>query len=140
MVVVNELIAFTNQINPAITISWHTKGEVIFYGFEVLSPEQLSRDYEIALKLSEVNGYTVVKTEKSVAGYSDWVSLTFGVPAYTIEVGDASLQHPIPEEFLLEVFEQNKDVPIVALEQVGGVFSNEMSVSKKKVKNKICEE
>lgn len=119
---VRALIDFTKKVNPAITISWHTKGEVIYYGFESLSEQSLQRDYEIALKLSAVNGYPVIKTEGSVGGYSDYVSLVYDVPAFTIELGNANIPHPLGEENLLEKFEQNKNVPIVALESVGGVF------------------
>ncbi len=119
---VRALIDFTKQVNPAITISWHTKGEVIYYGFESLSEQSLERDYEIGLKLSAVNGYPLVKTEGSVGGYSDYISLVYDVPAFTIELGNANIPHPLGEEYLLEAFEQNKDVPVVALQSVGGVF------------------
>ena len=33
---VNTLINLTNSVNPALTLSWHTKGEVIYYGFAYL--------------------------------------------------------------------------------------------------------
>ena len=112
---VQALINFTNQVRPDITLSYHTKGEVIYYGFETLSPAQLRRDYLIATELSAVNGYPVIKTEGSVGGYSDWVSLNLGVPAFTIEVGNPSIPHPITEQYLNTIFEQNKDVPLAAL-------------------------
>lgn len=120
------MIDFTTKINPSITISWHTKGEVIYYGFATLTEEELARDLEIANMLRAVNGYPVVRTYGSVGGYQDYVSLNFKVPAYTIELGSASIPHPIGEEYLLEIFELNKDVPIVALQAVGGVVSAEV--------------
>ena len=122
---VRNLIDFTKQVNPSITLSWHTKGEVIYYGFESLSENSLKRDYEIALKLSAVNGYPVIKTEGSVGGYSDYISLVYDVPAFTIELGNANIPHPLGEEYLLEIFELNKNVPVVALESVGGKFFNQ---------------
>lgn len=115
---VQTLIDFTNQVKPDITLSYHTKGEVIYYGFETLSDAQLARDYAIASTISDTNGYPIVKTSGSVAGYSDWVSLNLGVPAFTIEVGNNSLSHPIGEEYLNVIFEQNKEVPRVALDAV----------------------
>ncbi len=115
---VRALIDFTNRVQPNITLSYHTRGEIIYYGFEVLEAEQLERDYEIARQISAVNGYQIVKTEASVGGYSDWVSLNLGVPAFTIEVGNASIPHPIGEENLPLIFEQNKDVPLTALQAV----------------------
>ena len=118
------MINFTARVNPSISISWHTKGEVIYYGFETLSEEELARDFAIAEKLSQSNGYPVVRTVGSVGGYSDFVSLYYKVPAYTIEIGSVSIPHPIGEEYLMEIFERNKMVPIVAIEEVGGVVSN----------------
>lgn len=118
---VKILTEFTKQIYPSITISWHTKGEVIYYGFYTLPPKLIARDYQIVLKISEVNGYSVLKTEGSVGGFSDWVSLNLEVPAFTIEIGNQNISHPLNEENLSVVFEQNKYVPIVALNAVNNV-------------------
>ena len=115
---VNVLINFAKSINFDISLSWHTKGEVIYYGFYTLTNAQIERDYNIAVKMAEFNGYKVVKTEGSVGGFSDWVSLNYGLPAFTIELGNAMLMHPLGVENLPVVFEQNKYVPIVALNSV----------------------
>ena len=109
------LIDFAYSIRPDITLSFHTKGEVIFYGFETLSQEELERDRLIAEAISKVNGYAVTKTVGSVAGFSDWVSLYLGVPAYTIEVAPISSPTPVPLEYLDSAFDKNKDVPVTAL-------------------------
>lgn len=115
---VNTLINFTNLVNPALTLSWHTKGEVIYYGFETLTQTQIERDRQIAIKLSELNGYQIIKTENSTGGYSDWVSQNFEVPAFTVEVGNSAIPHPIGEEYLPIIFEQNKEVALAALDIV----------------------
>lgn len=115
---VNALINFARSINFDISLSWHTKGEVIYYGFYTLTNAQIERDFNIATKMADVNGYKVVKTEGSVGGFSDWVSLNYGIPAFTIELGNSALTHPLGEENLPIVFEQNKFVPIVALNSV----------------------
>ena len=116
------MIDFTAKVVPSITLSWHTKGEVIYYGFETLDNESLTRDYNIGAKLSESNGYPLVRTTGSVGGYSDYVSAYYNVPAYTIEVGSSTIPHPIGREYLMEIFEINKNVPIIALESVGGII------------------
>ena len=115
---VKALINFTKIVNPALTISYHTKGEVIYYGFEVLNEESINRDYQIGLELSNVTGYELVRTIASTGGYSDWVSQHLQVPAYTIEVGNANLPHPLGIENLELVLEQNKDVPLTALNAI----------------------
>ena len=109
-------IDFTYRVNPSLTLSFHTKGEVIYYGFETLTPEQLERDREIAEIISSINGYRPIKTENSTGGYSDWVSEYLGVPAFTIEIGPASEPTPIPLEQVPIGIEKNKDIPLVMLE------------------------
>lgn len=120
---VRELIAFTNKNQPKGTLSYHTKGEVIYYGFETLTPAQIERDLRIAQQLSAVNGYEIIKTENSTGGYSDWVSLNLEVPAFTIEVGNALIPHPIGLEYLPEIFEQNKDIPLTFLNSINELFA-----------------
>ena len=110
-----SLIDFTRQVRPALTISYHSKGEVIFYGFTGQSEQDVERDRIIGERLSSTTGYPLVFTENSAGGYKDWCIRVLGIPSYTIEVGDVNLEHPIDEEFLPEIFEQNKDVPLVAL-------------------------
>lgn len=115
---VKALIDFTQEVNPVLTLSYHTKGEVIYYGFEVLTEQELARDLAIANAISLENGYiptlTSTSTYKSTGGYSDWVSLNLRVPAYTVEVGNSSIPHPIGLEYLPSIVELNKNVPVVA--------------------------
>ncbi|MFA6860296.1 MAG: M14 family zinc carboxypeptidase [Clostridia bacterium] len=115
---VNDLIKFTLKIMPDLTLSYHSKGNVIYYGFEMLSEEEIARDLKIANVFALETGYTVIKTENSTGGFSDWVSLVLKIPAFTIEVGSDEISHPITEEFLPEIFEKNKDIPLIALKQI----------------------
>lgn len=110
-----SLIDFTRRVRPSLTISYHSKGEVIYYAFVDESEEDIARDREIGEQLSALTGYPLIPTENSAGGYKDWCIRTLQIPAYTIEVGDESLPHPIGEENLPEIFEQNKDVPLTAL-------------------------
>ena len=126
---VNNLINFTLKNQPSATISYHTKGEVIYYGFEGLSQEQLARDLSIAEKIAEVTGYEVVRTSNSTGGYSDWVTRYLTVPAFTVEVGDIDIPHPIGEEYLPEIFEQNKDVPLTVLNAINEITSTQQKRS-----------
>ena len=114
---VKSLIDFTLQTKPSLTISYHSKGEVIFYGFQGQSEQDIARDKSIGEKLALATGYPLIFTENSAGGYKDWCIRALKIPSYTIEVGDVGLEHPITEENLPEIFEQNKDVPIIALNQ-----------------------
>lgn len=125
---VNNLINFTNRIRPALTISYHSKGEVIYYGFAGESEQNVIRDRMIGEQLSELTGYPLIFTEESSGGYKDWCIRYLQIPSYTIEVGNENLEHPISEESLPLIFEQNKDVPVLAL-QLAILYQNEINTS-----------
>lgn len=114
---VQNLINFTLKNRPLITISYHSKGNVIYYGFAGQSEENISRDQSIGESLSGLTGYPLIFTENSTGGYKDWCINTLKIPAYTIEVGDDSLEHPLGIENLPEIYSRNKDVPLLALEK-----------------------
>lgn len=115
---VRLLIDFTYRVNPSLTLSFHTKGEVIYYGFETLTESQLERDRQIAELISSINGYIPIKTENSTGGYSDWVSEYLGVPAFTIEIAPASEPTPIPLKQVPIGIDKNKDIPVVLLNRL----------------------
>ncbi|MBR6778730.1 MAG: hypothetical protein IKM43_01060 [Clostridia bacterium] len=121
---VQSLINFTLQTKPVITISYHTKGNVIFYGFEGQSEQDLNRDLNIGEALSETTGYPLIFTENSTGGYKDWCIDTLKIPAYTIEVGDENLPHPLGLETLPEIYQRNKNVPLVALEKAKEFYNS----------------
>ena len=112
---VQNLINFTLKNKPLLTISYHSKGNVIYYGFEGQSDENILRDRQIGEVLSDLTGYPLIFTENSTGGYKDWCINTLKIPAYTIEVGDENLEHPLGEETLPEIYARNKDVPLTAL-------------------------
>lgn len=99
---------FTYFVRPDATLSFHSKGEVIYYGFRDFETNQ--RDYEIALELSKTNGYSVEIAKNSVGGYKDWCISALKIPSFTIEVGSDDLTHPIGIENLDQIFDKNKDL------------------------------
>ena len=125
-----SLIDFTRQVKPSLTISYHSKGEVIFYGFPGQSEQDLERDRLIGEALSATTGYPLVFTENSSGGYKDWCIRVLTIPSYTIEVGNIDLPHPITDENLPEIFEQNKDVPLVALNEAIR-YQNQINIQQK---------
>lgn len=118
---VRNLIDFSYRIRPDLTLSFHTKGDVIYYGFDLLTTQELARDRQIAEYISTINGYTPIKTENSVAGYSDWASLNLKVPAFTIEIAPVTAPTPVPIEYVEQAFEANKDIVPRLLEYLNEV-------------------
>lgn len=132
---VQSLINFTLKTKPLLTISYHSKGNVIYYGFENQSAEDIARDQNIGEALSESTGYPLVFTENSTGGYKDWCINTLKIPAYTIEVGDVSLSHPIGVESLPKIYNRNKNVPIIALEKANE-YAKQIDFSLPQVQNR----
>jgi len=103
-----SLISFTKKINPSLTISFHAKGEEIYYDF---FDEKLKKEhYPYALIAKKVTGYKIVENLKSAGGYKDWCIENQKIPSLTIEVGSDILVHPIGEENLDEIYLRVKDL------------------------------
>lgn len=100
---------FTLKISPDITVSYHSKGEEIYYQF-FQGKKDNRRDARIAKTLAEVTGYTIKSTPNSAGGYKDWCIKTLKIPAFTIEVGSDKLAHPIRYNHLEEIYQKNKKV------------------------------
>jgi len=92
------------------SLAFHSKGEVIYYGFEKYKDE-LKKDYEIAKIISSVNHYKIIKTKNSTGGLSDYMNYKLKKSAFTIELGGDNLSHPITEKHLPNIFYKNKDIP-----------------------------
>ncbi len=84
---------YTLALSPALTLAYHTQGEVIYWRF---------LDYEpvgsraIAESFSSASGYAVEATPylSGFAGYKDWFLQDFDRPGYTIEAGRG--ENPLP--------------------------------------------
>lgn len=95
-----SLINFLDK-NPIVgSLSIHTKGEVVYYGYDELSTTELTRDKMIAEQLATYLNFTPEKTVASVGGVSDFISKYYRVPAFTIELGNDSLPHPLNKKCL----------------------------------------
>jgi hypothetical protein len=100
----------TCSVAPAATISYHCKGEEIYWEF-FQPPKAALRDLKLALPIAAETGYTIVDALPSAGGYKDWCIQTLKIPAYTVEVGNVAFKYPFPYSELPVIFEQNKDVP-----------------------------
>ncbi len=100
---------FTLKIKPNATISYHSKGEEIYYDDKHLS---------LAKKLASVTGYQIKKTPNSAGGYKDWCVEKLKIPAFTIEVGRDELVHPLKISDLDEIYNKNKGVITALTENI----------------------
>ncbi len=85
---------FTYAVRPEFTVSWHTKGEEIYWRFHQPLFRAL-RDKKHAARLSESTGYPLKEAPRSAGGYKDWCVEKLKIPAMTVETGDDALSHPL---------------------------------------------
>jgi g-D-glutamyl-meso-diaminopimelate peptidase len=80
------LYEFTLKHNFALTVSYHTQGEEIYWKFSGIEPEGAR---EIAENMAAVSGYSIadVPYESGFAGYKDWFIQETKKPGFTIEAG-----------------------------------------------------
>jgi g-D-glutamyl-meso-diaminopimelate peptidase len=97
---------FTLKIKPDYTLSYHTKGEEIYWYF-YQSGEEKQRAYFLAQELSDLTGYSLAFARGSVGGYKDWCIERFGIPSFTIEMGKDEFLHPLKERELDDIIEHN---------------------------------
>ena len=100
---------FTLKVKPNFSISYHSKGEEIYWEF-FQAKDNLKRDLAFAKKASEVTGYPLKRTPNSSGGYKDWCIEKLSIPALTIEVGSDKLSHPIGKNHLGKIYKQNKNL------------------------------
>ncbi len=108
---------FTLGVSPAAAVSYHTKGEEIYWEFGQ-SGTARERDGAVADALSRATGYPLRSAAGSAGGYKDWCIRVLGISAFTIEAGRDGAAHPLGEEELPQIMRANADVPAVLSEEV----------------------
>ena len=108
------LAAFTEALDPALVLAYHTQGNVIYWKYLNFEPEG-SR--ALAERFAAVSGYVCEDTPyaSGFAGYKDWFIQNFDRPGYTIECGLG--ENPLP----LSQFESiwNANLGILTLAALG---------------------
>lgn len=94
----------TRTVDPRLTLSYHTQGEVIYWKYLDL---ELAGARHIGEQFARLSGYLLEDTPyaSGFAGYKDWFILTFDRPGYTIEAGLG--QNPLPITQFDEIYRRN---------------------------------
>lgn len=105
------LAGYTEAVDPALVLAYHTQGKVIYWQFEdVVVPGAR----ELGERLAQVSGYELADTpyESAFAGYKDWFIKVFGRPGYTVEAGQG--ENPLPISQFDEIYRDNLPLLIAA--------------------------
>ena len=105
------LAQYTEDIDPALVLAYHTQGNVIYWQF---------KDYDIpgARELGEefarLSGYTLADTpyESAFAGWKDWFIQNFRRPGFTIECGRG--ESPLPLSQFDQIYKDNLGILVTA--------------------------
>ena len=100
------LYRFTLDVRPDATISYHTKGEEIYWEY-FQQGERLRRDEFLARALAAETGYAAKRLAGSGGGYKDFCIRALKIPAFTIEAGRDSLSHPLGEGEFYPILAKN---------------------------------
>lgn len=95
---------YTQAIDPALVLAFHSQGEEIYWQFEDIF---VPGARELGERLAQVSGYALADTpyNSSFAGYKDWFIKTYRRPGYTVEVGRG--ENPLPIEQFPEIYQAN---------------------------------
>ena len=90
------LYEYTRSYSPALTLSYHTQGSVIYWKFLDYDPPGA---YDIAAAFSSASSYALETTPyaSGFAGYKDWFIQDYYRPGFTIEAGLGDNPLPISE-------------------------------------------
>ena len=108
---VKALVRLTRRQGYIYTLSYHCKGEIVYYGYGTGLARHHSRHAAIAL--ADYLHYTPLTSVGSCGGYKDWYALHYpdGV-ALTVEVGDDRYAHPFPYTQLEGLIRLHRGVPL----------------------------
>lgn len=113
------LAEFTEQVDPALVLAYHTQGRVIYWQY---SDYQIPGARELAEEFARVSGYVPEETPyaSAFAGYKDWFIQTFRRPGFTIEAGVGV--NPLQPDQFDDIYRDNLGIlTTAALGLPGGV-------------------
>ena len=105
------LAGYTEYIDPALVLAYHSQGEEIYWTFQDIQPPG---GRELGEEFARVSGYKLAEPapESSFAGYKDWFIKTFNRPGYTIEVGLG--ENPLPLSQFDKIYRDNLGILVTA--------------------------
>lgn len=113
---VQALMRLTERWRYDFTLSYHCKGEVIYYGFGEL---RRNHSRAAACRLGRLLGYTPTPSTSSTGGYKDWYALRYPLgTALTVEVGQDDYPHPFPYGELSNLIDRHRSVALFAARYV----------------------
>ncbi|KAB2336721.1 gamma-D-glutamyl-meso-diaminopimelate peptidase [Cytobacillus depressus] len=119
---VKALVKFTKEIDPEMTISYHTSGEILYWNYH--HKRVYERNYAQAKKISQLTGYSLVKPGPYPAGggYADWFVAKYKRPGVTPELGRYAGDTNVPLSEFDRIWNQNKYMGLYAASESNKLY------------------
>ena len=108
------LVALAKERTYDAFISYHQRGNLIYYDEPCNTVENSKRALQLASTISSLNGYTLSNLKESIkndtvqqGGFNDWAQIQFNKPGVTIELG--STLPPKGQKNVSSIYNKNKD-------------------------------
>lgn len=106
------LMEAMNQRSFEFVISYHARGQLIYYDTLGISAELSRKSLEFASTCEDLIGYRIVNTKDSASvemgGFSDWIMLEKNIPAITIEMGKRPC--PLLSDEFIPIWVRNREL------------------------------
>lgn len=89
------LLKYISKKSIFASISYHSKGQVVYYGYAKLNKKQLKNAKKLAKIVSKSLKFKKIRSKNSSGGLSDYLSYVKNIPSVTVELGKDNLSHPI---------------------------------------------
>jgi hypothetical protein len=108
-------------------LSFHSKGQVIYYNKWMLSEVHNERTFSLANKIAYVTGYDLIEGSRytSSSGYlTDYTAMNTLKPSITVETVYWEETLPVTSKYVKKAYEEVKTVPLLAIKdgQSAGYF------------------
>lgn len=90
-----NLLNFIEKKYIIMSLAYHSKGKVVYYGFEKLCKKVKKQSKNIAKFIAKNLHYKAIQSKGSTGGLSDYLYYKMKIPSFTIELGSDKLLHPI---------------------------------------------
>ena len=98
------LADFTEYLDPALILAYHTQGEIIYWKYDDI---QVEGAQALGEEFARLSGYSLEDTPyaSGFAGYKDWFIKTWHRPGFTIEAGLG--ENPLPISQFDSIYAKN---------------------------------
>ncbi len=115
------LLNFIQNKDFYMSIAYHSKGNVVYYGFEKLNKKEQKNAKKIAKTIAKHLKYKTIQSKGSTGGLSDYLSYVYKIPSFTIELGDDNLKHPISLSEFDKIYKNQYDMLKKIVEKYGSL-------------------